>query len=308
MYEQKVNCVTFTVIVKVNGNVNGGWGEDIISTIKKIRLPDSTMRAYISGQALRRMSRDQLKSMGYHISSKMPESITNEKQPIPTEADPEKNIDDDLYGYMKTGKKGKKDESTISRISPVRVSPAVSFFPYNFERDLGLQNNNDIGKSNRFYETEISDNFYVYTVLIELDRIGRDGSKQFISDDEKKNRVKAVIKSYQHLWGGGKQSRLLSDMSPKFIIYQSQIVKKPSYLDYILMDEDRNIDVNLLKNGYLNSRDISVNTIMGIDTIIKNYNELGVTEIKNILNINEAFDAIYKDINSLQISELNEQN
>ena len=304
MYEQKVNCVTFTVIVKVNGNVNGGWGEDIISTIKKIRLPDSTMRAYISGQALRRMSRDQLKSMGYHISSKMPGDVKNEKQPIPTEADPEKNIDDDLYGYMKTGE---KKASANSRISPVRVSPAISFFPYNFERDLGLQNNNDISKPNRFYETEISDNFYVYTVLIELDRIGRDETKQFVGNDEKKNRIKAVIKSYQHLWGGGKQSRLLSDMSPKFIIYQSQTIKKPSYLDYILMDEDRNIDVNLLKNGYQNSRDISVNTIVGIDTIIKNNNELSGSGIKNILNIGDAFDAIYKDIDSLQISELNEQ-
>jgi CRISPR-associated protein Cst2 len=304
MGEQKANCVTFTVIVKVNGNVNGGWGEDIISTIKKIRLPDSTMRAYISGQALRRMSRDQLKSMGYHISSKMLGDIKNEKQPIPTEADPEKNIDDDLYGYMKTGE---KKASANSRISPVRVSPAVSFFPYNFERDLGLQNNNDIGKPNRFYETEISDNFYVYTVLIELDRIGRDESKQFVSDNERRNRIKAVIKSYQHLWGGGKQSRLLSDMSPKFIIYQSQTIKKPSYLDYILMDEDRNIDVNLLKNGYQNSRDISVNTIVGIDAIINNYHELNDVEIKNVLNINEAFDAIYKDIDSLQISELNEQ-
>ena len=204
-------------------------------------------------------------------------------------------------------KTGEKKASANSRISPVRVSPAISFFPYNFERDLGLQNNNDISKPNRFYETEISDNFYVYTVLIELDRIGRDETKQFVGNDEKKNRIKAVIKSYQHLWGGGKQSRLLSDMSPKFIIYQSQTIKKPSYLDYILMDEDRNIDVNLLKNGYQNSRDISVNTIVGIDTIIKNYKELRDIEINNILSINEAFDAIYKDIDSLQISELNEQ-
>lgn len=300
---EKAKCITFTAIIKVNGNVNGGWGEDIISTIKKIRLPDSTMRAYISGQALRRMSRDQLKSMGYKLSNKRPEDVKNEKQPIPTEADPEKYIDDDLYGYMKTaGKKEKAD----SRISPVRVSPAVSLFPYNFERDLGLQNNNEINQPNRFYETEISDNFYVYTVLVELDRIGIHNSKKLIDDDERKNRIKALIRSYQHLWGGGKQSRLLSDLSPKFIVYQSQKVKKPSYLDYVFMDADLNIDINLLKNGYENSSDIRINNIIGVDSIIKNYNSIKDSGINNVFDIKNAFERIYEDIDAINISELND--
>ena len=126
----KINCITLSSLIKIDGNLNSGWNEDIISTIKKIRLPDSSMRSYISGQALRRMSRNQLKSFGYAISNKKPEEIKNDKQPIPTECDPYKYIDDDVYGYMKTGGKG---NTAISRISPVRVSPAISLFPYNFE-------------------------------------------------------------------------------------------------------------------------------------------------------------------------------
>lgn len=128
----KVNCITFTSIIKVNGNVNGSWGEDIISTIKKIRMPDSTMRTYISGQALRRMSRGQFNSLGYTTSAKDP-NVKNDKQPLSTQCDPEKYIDDDLYGYMKTSG---KSEKVFTRISPVRVSPAMSLFPYYFSSKI----------------------------------------------------------------------------------------------------------------------------------------------------------------------------
>jgi CRISPR-associated protein Cas7/Cst2/DevR subtype I-B len=299
-----VNCITFTCIIKVNGNLNGSWGEDIISTIKKIRMPDSTMRTYISGQALRRMSRDQLKAMGYHISKKKPDDVANDKQPIPTDADPKANIDDDVFGYMKTG--GKKTAS-LSRISPVRVSPAIAMFPYNYERDLGLQNNNDIHAPNRIYETEISNNLYVYTVLIETDRVGVLESES-LPIKERKERIKAVIKSFQYLWGGGKQSRLLVDPSPKFIAYQSQFIKKPSYLDYINVDENINLNIDLLQNGLDNSKNISLKTLFGLDNIIKNHKEIKEKYGDIVNNVNDAFENIYGDIDQMTLSEFNDRN
>lgn len=299
----KVNCITFTSIIKVNGNVNGSWGEDIISTIKKIRMPDSTMRTYISGQALRRMSRGQFNSLGYTTSAKDP-NVKKDKQPLSTQCDPEKYIDDDLYGYMKTSG---KSEKVFTRISPVRVSPAMSLFPYYFERDLGLQNNNDIKKDNRFYETEISMNYYVYTVLIEADRVGIFDENP-LSIEERKKRIKTVIKSFQYLWGGGHQSRLLADLSTKFIAYQSQKIKKPSFMDYVSMDEKLDIDSNLIQDAINQTDEIRNNLVIGISKSLNMDTGILKESGNNVLTIDEAFKKIYKDVDSMDIADINERN
>ncbi len=299
----KVNCITFTSIIKVNGNVNGSWGEDIISTIKKIRMPDSTMRTYISGQALRRMSRDQFNALGYITSDKDP-NVKNDKQPLSTLCDPEKYIDDDLYGYMKTSG---RSEKALFRVSPVRVSPAVSLFPYYFERDLGLQNNNDIKKDNRFYETEISMNYYVYTVLIEVDRVGV-FDKNPLSIEERKERIKTVIKSFQYLWGGGHQSRLLADMSTKFIVYQSQKIKKSSFMDYVSMDEKLNIDGDLIEDAINQTNEIRNRLVIGISKSLNIDKDILKDSSNNVLTIDEAFKQIYEDVDSMDIADINERN
>lgn len=302
--EKKSNCLTFTVLVKIEaGNPNSGFNEDIISTVKKIRAPDGTMRPYISGQSLRRMSRNQMKDGGIPVTEKDLSAKVKEKQPIPTEGDPEKNWDEDAYGFMITGAKGKFADR---RTAAVRVSPAVALFPYKFDRDLGLQNNDDIGHVHRIYETEVANNWYAYTVLIEADRIGvfdKSAGKKggiertSISPEERKKRIKAIIKSYEHLWGGGKQSRFLTDISPKAIVYSRQCVKRPSFMGALLVNEKGNFVKEAFDEAKNATNDITQKLIFGANKSV-------VKGADDAIDIATAFDKILKDVDDADLAEL----
>jgi len=303
MNEKKSNCLTFTVLLKLEaGNPNSGFNEDIISTVKKIRAPDGTMRPYISGQSLRRMSRNQMKDMGVPVTEKDLAAKVNEKQPIPTEGNPEKNWDEDAYGYMITA--GKK-EFANRRTAAVRVSPAVALFPYKFDRDLGLQNNDDVGHAHRMYETEVANNWYSYTVLIEADRIGvfekssgKGGvERTSLSPDERKERIKAIIRSYEHLWGGGKQSRLLTDMSPKAIVYSRQWVKRPSFMGALMVDEKGNLVKEAFEEAKNATKDITQKLIFGVNKSV-------IKGADGEMDVPTAFDEILKDVDEMELAEL----
>lgn len=303
MSEEKSNCLTITVLVKLEaGNPNSGFNEDIISTVKKIRAPDGTMRPYISGQSLRRMSRNQMKDAGVPVTEKDLGAKVNPKQPIPTEGNPEKNWDEDAYGYMITA--GKK-EFVNRRTAAVRVSPAVALFPYKFDRDLGLQNNDDIGHDHRMYETEVANNWYSYTVLIEADRVGvfekstgKGGvERTSLSTKERKERIKAIIKSYEHLWGGGKQSRLLTDMSPKAIVYSRQWVKRPSFMGALMVNEKGNFVEDAFEEAKSATKDITQKLVFGV-------NKAAVKGVDGAVDIATAFNEILKDVDEADLAEL----
>lgn len=304
--KRKSNCLTFTVLVKLDaGNPNSGFNEDIISTVKKIRAPDGTMRPYISGQSIRRMSRNQMKDLGIPVTEKDISAKVNEKQPVPTEGDPNKNWDEDAYGFMITGGKGKFADR---RTAAVRVSPAIGLFPYRFDRDLGLQNNDDIGFQHRMYETEIAKNWYSYTVLIEADRIGvfekpvggKKGGMETTSLplDERKERIRAIIKSFQHLWGGGKQSRILTDLSPKAIVYSRQWVKRPSFQGALRVDEKGNFEKDVFDEAKDATRDISQKLIFGVNKSTINIDDY------EAVDMSQAFNEILEDVDKAEFAEL----
>lgn len=264
----KTNCITFSSIVKLNlGNPNSGYNEDIISTIKKIQFPNGDSYPYISGQSIRRMARERLKDFGFE-SSPRGKSTGKEKSPKITSCDPEKYADDDLFGYMDA-------TNLLSRTSPVRVSPAVALFPYNYERDLGLQNNSDIHQSHSMYETEVSSNWLTYSVLIELDRVGRGESEikkgnaksdWEISNEERFKRIEALLNSFLYLWGGGKQSRFMTNEKPLAIVISVQNVKNPIWLGRIHLDNNGNLDDETIINIIKENSSIMVHHDVGIES------------------------------------------
>ncbi len=263
----EANCITFSAIIKLDiGNPNSGYNEDIISTIKKIQYPNGDTYPYISGQAIRRMVRERLKDFGFEGSPKI-ESTGKGKSPFSTSCDPEKYADDDLFGYMDA-------KNGISRTSPVRVSPAVALFPFNFERDLGIQNNSDIKQNHRMYETEISSNILSYSVLIELDRIGHgdaeaksgSGTHEWnIGPTEKMRRIEALLKSFLYLWGGGKQSRLMTNESPISIAISIQRIKNPILMGRLQVDSNGNLDDSILHRIIKDNSDIMLYSNIGVE-------------------------------------------
>lgn len=253
------NCLTFTSLSKVSlGSINGSETEGNISTIKKVTLPSGEELPYVSGQSIRRMIRDRLVDAGEKLS---PQNLTEdneaaraEKAPTTSEGDPATYIDDDIFGFMQA-----KAGATRRRTAPVRVSPAVGLFPMQGDRDYGTKTKGykDTASGGQeltgnIFETEIYNNTFRNCILVELDRFGtfqdfelgkeKDLEKE-IGDDEKQRRLDVFVDTLFSIWGGGKQSRFLSDMGAKIMVYTRQSVKNPILLESLMLKDENSLYV-----------------------------------------------------------------
>lgn len=229
-------ALTITYLTPVSfASLNGSDKEaDNISNIKKITR-ETDQFPYVSAQAVRRALRDQLAVLGKTLSEGI--AATIKKGAATTQQEPDKYIDDDLFGYMGTeeAKEGKKGKST-KRTSPVRVSPLVSLQKY--EGDLDFATNFmgiDAGGDPNIFETEIHAGLYRGTILIELDRIGcGEGFEEDLPNTEKASRVKDFLTAFKNLWTSGRQTRFLADISPKFVVAAMVATKNPIFLESVI--------------------------------------------------------------------------
>lgn len=306
------NCINIGYLFKMSiGNANSGFNEDNVSTLKKITLPDGSTLPYISGQAIRRSIRDKFLELGFKISP-LQDPRTNEdiiketktKSPDFTECDPITYIDDDLFGFMRavTGDNRK-------RTSPVRVSPAIGIYPFQNNRDLGTksseQTREKAASGGAIFETEITYNYFSGSILIELDRVGKFIGMELNKKDgfeldgkTKAMRLSALINAIEHLWGGGKQSRLLSDISPKFVVYSRQSSKHPIFLETLQTKQDAvgSINVNLLNNAFTSNESVIQKKLIGyLPDFFGNDIEIK-TIFSDILTIDECLNQIRADI------------
>ena len=229
-------ALTITYLTPVSfASLNGSDKEaDNISNIKKI-TQGADQYPYVSAQAVRRALRDQLAVIGRELSEGV--AATTKKGAATTLQKPEQYIDDDLFGYMGTeeAKEGKKGKS-VTRTSPVRVSPLVSLHKY--EGDLDFATNFmgiEAGGDPNIFETEIHSGLYRGTILIELDRVGcGEGFEKDLPNTEKASRVKDFLIAFKNLWSSGRQTRFLADISPKFIAAVMLKTKIPIFLESIV--------------------------------------------------------------------------
>jgi CRISPR-associated protein Cst2 len=261
---KNAKALTVTYLTPVSfASLNGSDKEaDNISNIKKI-TKETEQFPYVSAQALRRALRDQLAVMGKTLSEGVAAKI--KKGAATTQQDPEQYIDDDLFGYMGTeeAKEGKKG-SSIKRTSPVRVSPLVSLHKY--EGDLDFATNFmgvEAGGDPNIFETEIHSGLYRGTILIELDRVGReDGFKKDLQNTEKTARVKDFLTAFKNLWTSGRQTRFLADISPKFVVAAMLTVKNPIFLESVAV-ANGSLDVELLKETIEDYKNETIGVVIG---------------------------------------------
>jgi CRISPR-associated protein Cst2 len=257
----KANSITITYLSKVSfASLNGSDKEvDNINPIKKVTLSNGEELPYVSSQAIRRALRDKIEELGHTIS---PVGVSSTDKGAPkTSLNPVKYIDDDLFGYMDAskGEDGGIGSSTV-RTSPIRVESLVSLATYKGDLDYATNfMGKKIGINPNIFETEIHSGVYRGTILIELDRIGKEtrikDSKtreletiDLVDDKEKANRVLAFLNAFQSMWSQGRQTRFLSDISPKFIAAALMSSKNPVFLESVNLDEDGNIEINKLKS------------------------------------------------------------
>lgn len=242
-----VKALTITYLTPVSfASLNGSDKEaDNISSIKKITR-ETDQFPYVSAQAVRRALRDQLAVLGSSLSEGV--SATIEKGAATTQQNPNDFIDDDLFGFMGTeeAKEGKKGKA-MTRTSPIRVSPLISFQKY--EGDLDFATNFmgvEAGGNPNIFETEIHSGIYRGTILIELDRVGcGNGFKEELKNEEKAKRIKNFLTAFKNLWTSGRQTRFLADISPKFIAAAMLIAKNPIFLETII-PASGGVNVNLI--------------------------------------------------------------
>lgn len=240
-------ALTITYLTRASyASLNGSDKEaDNIVSIKKIQKNDGKEYPYCSSQAVRRALREQLAVLGWELSETS--EAKQKKGAASTQCDPQRYIDDDLFGFMQA------DAETIKRTAPLRVSPIISLDPYRGEMDFGTNYMSaKTGGNPNIFETEIHSGNYVGTIMLELDRVGEKSSgdkyELHLTNEEKYKRVVALCDAIQNLWTVGRQSRFLTDTSPKFVCAGLLKVKNPIFLECIKINADGKLDYDLIKH------------------------------------------------------------
>lgn len=300
---EKVNCLNIAYLFKTSlGSINGSWTEGNVSTVKKITRPDGMQLPYVSGQSLKRQIRNAWRMMGLENMLSEVKQTEIKAGVNFTEGDPAKYLDDDLLGYMITAKKGSGDENR-RRTAAVRTSAAIGLFPFRNDRDLGTKSKEetggDMGAGGNMFETEIYYNYFRVNILVELDRLGNfqdfelakanKGKDKSLSMEERRKRVKYLLQALSHVWGGGKQSRLLTDMSPKFLAITFQTTKNPIFLETLTVRENEELHTEAVNEVLKSNEGIIAHKTLGIQSGIFKNADL-VTSLSGTVSVQAAFD------------------
>jgi len=209
---------------------------------------------YISAQAWRYWWRNTLRDKeGWQLSP-----IERGKKIAFTQVDPLQYPDDDVFGYMKTkdamavrnkknvpeNESGDNENTTLTRISPLKCSPLISVTPTRLTDDKGVMARHEghpVTYGSQFYSTIMKGSF-----SLDLSSIGcflaqkRAGYQNIneskkeeylkmgaveeegivkVSQDIRAKRASDTVKVLAFLSGGAKQTLFLTDVVPKMGIF-----------------------------------------------------------------------------------------
>lgn len=278
--------LTMTMVIEAE-SANYGEGYNNIATLKKLTRGDGQTYTYISRQALRYNIVEQ---MGCNQTPVEPIG-SGEKKVI--QFHPDCTIKDypeiDLFGYMKT----KGGDGAQTRNAVVRLSNAISLEEFKGDMDfltnMGLAKR--IGENNSIAQSDIHKSYYAYTVTIDLDKIGVDQDIE-IPEQEKKERVKILLKTIQYLYRDIKGRR--ENLAPIFIVGGIYDRKNPFFENRIKVQKNE-LNTNIIKQIICSDEEIKNNTMVGyIENQFKNSDE--IKRELNSIEIHEFFDKIIRKV------------
>ncbi|GIU72270.1 MAG: type I-B CRISPR-associated protein Cas7/Cst2/DevR [Candidatus Nitrosocaldaceae archaeon] len=300
----KARFMEIVFLTKVEkSNINASGTEGNITTLKKTTEIDDTQRVFISGASIKYSIKEYLADLGFPLSpviSKAAEDVESgtKASQITTKCDPQNYIDDDLFGYMNTA-------TAQKRVAPIKTNGMISLFPYTNDLNRGVRFDPK-GQNHSLYDIEIVTTIFRSNWAVELDRIGREGDKDIISNEEKEKRIKAFIESIFNLWSRVKQTNYLTDISPQVITIVFRDDKTLTIGDKLRIDANYNLDIDALleaikrhKNrikefyiGYsrtfINNEEESKDAIKGLDEDIKaKVKVMDIVELKSEVLKNE---------------------
>jgi CRISPR-associated protein Cst2 len=271
-------------------SANYGEGIGNISQLKKITKGNGEVYTYISRQAIR-----------YNIIQQLSWDNTPVADMGVVQFAPDATIKDyaeiDLFGYMKTSKKGDEKGGQKIRSAVVRLSNAISLEPYNSDLDfltnMGMAKRQD-DLQNAIAQSEIHKSLYAYTVTIDLDKVGIDENDNIqLSKEEKSERVVKLIESLQFLWRDIKGRR--ENLNPIFAVGGLYERKNPYFEGRIELYKN-NLNIDLIKDVIDSCEDTKNNTyvasLKGKFTNSKEVNEFAK------LSINDLFSKLKEEVKS----------
>lgn len=228
--------------------------------VKQIPARRQESYPYVSAQAFRYWLRTTLENAEdiEWVSS----PIYRESKIAYTDSNPLKWWDDDLFGYMRaeSKRKGAKKEddparvnetpttTTITRVSPFRVSTLVAISPTRIIDDFGVMARHEgdpVPYEHQFYRTTLKGmlsldlrsvgTFWTShktgfknlddTRIEEAERMGLkkeivDGLEAYrLTDLDRSKRISSLIRGLASLEGGAKQALHYTDVAPSFLLY-----------------------------------------------------------------------------------------
>lgn len=269
-------------------SANYGEGIGNITTLKKMSRGDYEQYSYISRQAMRYSLINQLQwdNTPVDASSKVVQfapSATIEEYP-----------EIDLFGYMKTV--AKSDEAkggAATRSAVVRLSNAISLEPYDsdieFLTNMGLAKRG--GHENAIAQSEIHRSYYSYTITIDLDRVGVDGTME-ISQEEKIKRVQTLLDGVQYLYRDIKGRR--ENLSPLFMIGGRYEVGLPFFENRLKVVKNK-VNVHTLQELVEDNTMMKKHTYTGVvSDIFDNAQE--IKEVLGAKSIGKTFEQLKEEV------------
>jgi CRISPR-associated protein Cas7/Cst2/DevR subtype I-B len=251
-----------------NQDRTGQKTSPVIPKVKVIKQP-----ATISGTAKKSTDKSSAGSTG--------NDITQEEQresQISSTCDPEKYIDDDLFGYFDTAKQ-------VARNAPVKTSGMISLFGTRPDVD-NLVRYSETSEDHSLFDKEISTNIFRSSWAIELDRIGvaRIANKELrgnnavdidVAPDIKEKRVKLLLESIFDLWQRTQQTNYLTNTQPQLMTVVFRNDKSLIVGDKLKVDQQSNLKVEpLMEIMRYHGDKISLAYVACHKSFINNYDAL----------------------------------
>lgn len=231
-----------------NAGLEASQSTENTVAVKTLRKGRKTY-PYVSGQAWRSWWRRTLeKDLKWRLSP-----IERADKTAFTAADPVEYPDDDVFGYMRAqsveikeeGKKAKKQNITVTRLSPLKCSPLISIEAHQPVSDFGVMARHEgdpVPYEHQFYSTVLKGIFSLdlgavgafwdinrtgYKNISEeyTNKIKENGGKRAddkspwtLPKDKRVERSKDTLKALSVLSGGAQLTSHLTDVTPKLII------------------------------------------------------------------------------------------
>ncbi|MBO8179317.1 MAG: type I-B CRISPR-associated protein Cas7/Cst2/DevR [Archaeoglobus sp.] len=300
-------------------NLNAGEGEANFIDIKKYKK-NGVEYPYVSGQAMR-----------YYFKEAIRRNLDGEYMCVPNDkGETCGNIKDcigcDLFGFMTTIKKGTvipgypqgHPGGAMTRVSPVKVSPAMGLLP--FEENavvdfLTRRHRMEKGEMRGdIVNVEIGVNLYKCGIAIDVARVGgeekvnektRSVEIEYYADtDTRKKRVSKVIEVLRYLSDYSKQARLLTDFTPDVILIAFQDVYSHR-LQKALALNNGGLDLERLEAVINDVKEYSPKIIAGIlPGVVENENKVRNKLEELGVKVKSTNEAIKEALNYLNKQEL----